>query len=144
MDEALRALMSARRIAVVGLDSRTDRVAYRIATYLQRAGYTIVPVHLGAFPSERVLEEQAYASLRDVPGKIDLVNVFVRSQNTGPVIEDAIAIGAGAIWLQQGIFNPPALARARRAGIAATQDRCTMVEHRAYAAAQAMSGREQR
>ena len=134
MDEALEALMKAKRIAVVGLDSRTNRVAYRIATYLQRAGYTIVPVHLGAFPADEVLGERAYASLRDVPGKIDLVDVFVRSENTGPVIDDAIAVGAGAIWLQQGIYNEAGLARARAAGVPATEDRCTMVEHRHYAA----------
>ena len=130
MDDALRALLEAKRIAVVGLDSRTDRVAYRIASYLQRSGYTIVPVHLGAYPADTVLGEQAYASLRDVPGKIDFVDVFVRSANTGPVIDDAIAVNAGAIWLQQGIYNPEAIARARAAGIPATQDRCTMVEHR--------------
>lgn len=134
MDDALRALLEAKRIAVVGLDSRTGRVAYRIGAYLQRAGYQIVPVHLGAFPAEEVLGEKAYASLHDVPGKIDFVDVFVRSANTGPIIDDAIAVGAGAIWLQQGIYNDAAIARALAAGIPATQDRCTMVEHRMVAA----------
>ena len=130
MDDALRSLMDAKRVAVVGLDSRTDRVAYRIATYLQRVGYEIVPVHLGAFPADEVLGEKAYASLRDVPGKLDFVDVFVRSSNTGPIIDDAVAVGAGAVWLQQGIYNDEGLARARAAGVTATQDRCTMVEHR--------------
>jgi predicted CoA-binding protein len=137
MDEALRALMEAKTIAVVGLDSRTDRFAYRIASYLQRAGYRIVPVHLGAFPAEEVLGERAYESLRDVPGPIDFVDVFVRSENTGPVIDDAIAVGAKAVWLQQGIYNTAGIERARAAGLAATQDRCTMVEHRAVAARRA-------
>jgi uncharacterized protein len=133
MDDAVRALMEAKTVAVVGLDSRTDRFAYRIASYLQRAGYRIVPVHLGAFPADEVLGEKAYATLHDIPEKVDFVDVFVRSENTGSVIDDAVAIGARAVWLQQGIYNDEGVARARKAGLAATQDRCTMVEHRMYA-----------
>lgn len=133
MDAALETLKNAKRIAVVGLDARTDRVAYRIAAYLQRAGYEIVPVHRGVFPADEVLGEKAYESLRDVPGPIDLVDVFVRSEQTGPVIDDAIAVGAGCVWLQSGIYNDEGIIRAREAGLAATQDRCTMVEHRELA-----------
>jgi len=130
MDDSLRALRDARTIAVVGLDSRTDRPAYGIATYLQRAGYRIVPVHLGRFPADAILGEPAFASLREVPEPVDLVNVFLRSEFTDPIIDDAIATGAGAIWLQVGIVNAAGLARARAAGLVATDDRCTMVEHR--------------
>lgn len=129
-EPAIEALRTARTIAVVGLDSRTERVAYRIASYLQRAGYKVIPVHRGNFPAEQVLGETAYETLRDVPEHIDLVDVFVRSEQTGPVIDDAIAIKAGAVWLQQDIFNDDGLERARAAGLAAIQDRCTMVEHR--------------
>lgn len=131
MEPALEALRDAHTIAVVGLDSRTDRVAYRIAIYLQRAGYRIIPVHRGRFPANAVLGEPAYESLREVPDHIDLVDVFVRSEETGPVIDDAIAVGASAVWLQQDIFNDEGLERARAAGLAAIQDACTMVEHRA-------------
>jgi uncharacterized protein len=134
MDPALRALMDAKRIAVVGLDSRTGRVAYRIAVYLQHVGYTVVPVHRGRFASDKVLGQPAYESLRDVPGHIDLVDVFVRSEETDPVIDDAIAIGAGAVWLQQAIYNDAGLERAKLAGLAVVQDACTMVEHRALTA----------
>ena len=130
MEPALRALMDARTIAVVGLDSRTDRVAYRIAAYLQGAGYRVIPVHRGRSPADEVLGEKAYESLCDIPEHVDLVDVFVRSGETGPVIEDAIAIGAGAVWLQQGIVNDAGLERARAAGLAAIQDACAMVEHR--------------
>lgn len=133
MDDAVRTLMDARTVAVVGLDSRTDRFAYRIASYLQRAGYRIIPIHLDAFPADEVLGEKAYGSLRDVPEQVDFVDVFVRSENTGPIIDDAIAIGAKAVWLQQGIYNDAGIARAKAAGLAATQDRCTMVEHRMFA-----------
>ncbi len=135
MDAATEVLRDARRIAVVGLDSRTDRVAYRIARYLQQHGYTIVPVHRGQFPADEVLGEKAYESLRDVPESVDVVDVFVRSEQTGPVIDDAIASGAKAVWLQVGIRNDEGLARAREAGLVATQDECTMVVHRSEIAA---------
>lgn len=115
---------------MVGLDSRTDRVAYRIASYLQDHGYRVIPVHRNQFPAEEVLGEKAYASLRDVPDKIDLVDVFVRSEQTTPVIEDAIAVGAKGVWLQVGITNREELAKAAQAGLVTTQDRCTMVVHR--------------
>lgn len=130
MERAFLALMEAKTIAVVGLDSRTDRVAYRIATYLQGAGYRVIPVHRGRFPADEVLGANAYESLRDIDQHVDLVDVFVRSGETGPVIDDAIAIGAGAVWLQQGIINAAGLERARAAGLAAIQDACAMVEHR--------------
>ena len=130
MDAALETLKNAKTIAVVGLDSRTDRPAYRIASYLQRAGYCIIPVHRGIHPADQVLSEKAYTSLRDIPGKVDLVDVFVRSEQTGPVIDDAIAINAKGVWLQAAITNDEGLERARKAGLATAQDRCTMVEHR--------------
>jgi predicted CoA-binding protein len=130
VDEATKVLKEAKTVAVVGLDSRTDRVAFRIASYLQEHGYTVIPVHRGQFPADTVLGERAYESLRDIPGKVDLVDVFVRSEQTGPIIEDAIAIGAKGVWLQVGIANDAGLERARKAGLAATQNRCTMVVHR--------------
>ncbi|MBI5949018.1 MAG: CoA-binding protein [Chloroflexi bacterium] len=134
MDDALEALLKAKTIAVVGLDNRTFRTAYRIAVYLQRAGYRVIPVPFQE-PAEEVLGEKAYKRLVDIPEHIDLVDVFVRSEQTDPVIDDAIAAGVGAIWLQQGIRNDEGLAKARAAGIVATEDRCTMVEHRHHARA---------
>jgi len=129
-DTALELLRDAHTIAVVGLDSRTNRTAYDIAWYLQQHGYRIIPVHRGRFPAAEVLGETAYESLRDIPEPVDLVDVFVRSEETGPVIDDAIAVGAKGVWLQVGIYNDEGLERARDAGLVATQDRCTMVEHR--------------
>lgn len=130
MDDAVKLLKDARTIAVVGLDSRTDRVAYRIASYLKEAGYRVIPVHRGVFPADEVLGEKAYSSLLEVPGPVDLVDVFVRPDQTGPVIDDAIAAGARGVWLQVGITNDEGLKRARDAGLVTTQDRCTMVAHR--------------
>lgn len=130
MDDALELLRDARTIAVVGLDSRTDRVAYRIASYLKEHGYRVIPVHRGLFPAEEVLGERAYASLRDIPEKVDLVDVFVRPDQTDPIIDDAIAIGAQGVWLQVGITNDEGLKRAREAGLITNQNQCTMVQHR--------------
>ena len=130
MDDAAKLLKEAKTVAVVGLDSRTDRVAYRIASYLKEQGYRVIPVHRGLFPADEVLGEKAYASLTDIPEKVDLVDVFVRSEQTGPVIDDAIAAKAGGVWLQVGITNDEGRHRAREAGIIATQNRCTMVVHR--------------
>lgn len=126
---AIHLLRESKRIAVVGLDSRTNRPAYQIARYLQDHGYRIIPVHRGRFPSSRVLGESAYETLREIPEPVDLVDVFVRSEETGPVIDDAIAIGAKGVWLQLGISNREGVRRAREAGLMATQDRCTMIEH---------------
>jgi len=129
VDRALEELMSARTIAVVGLDSRTWRPAHQIASYLQGAGYRVIPVWFQERADE-VLGERAYASLRDIPGPVDVVDVFVRSEQTDQVVDDAIAVGAKCVWLQQGIRNDAALTRAEAAGLAVAQDRCTMVEHR--------------
>ena len=127
-DPALDALLEAKTIAVVGLDTRTFRPAYEVAAYLQSQGYRIIPVPVQQ-PADEVLGERAYASLRDIPEHVDLVDVFVRPDRTGPFVDDAIAMGAGAVWLQLGIRNDAAIERALEAGLVATQDRCTMVDH---------------
>lgn len=123
------ALLNAKTIAVVGLDDRPERTAYRIASYLQSQGYRVIPVPKQKWVDE-TMGEKAYRSVQDIPGKVDLVDVFVRSEQTDEVIDDAIAAGAGAVWLQSGITNDDGITRALEAGLAATQDRCTMVEHR--------------
>ena len=133
MEPALEGLKNAKTIAVVGLDSRTDRPAYRIASYLKDHGYRVIPVHRGIHPAGEVLGERAYASLKDIPEKVDLVDVFVRGEQTDPIIDDAIAIGAKTVWLQVGITNDAGLARAKASGLATIQDHCTMVEHRSLA-----------
>lgn len=123
------ALMSARTIAVVGLDDREWRTAHRIARYLKENGYRVIPVPKQQWADE-VLGEKSYKRVQDIPEKVDLVDVFVRSEHTDEVIDDAIAAGAGAVWLQVGILNDAGLERAAKAGLAVTQDRCAMVEHR--------------
>ena len=129
MEPIDQALMDAKTIAVVGLDTRTWRTAHQIARYLQDAGYKIYPVWFQQ-EADEVLGEKAYGRIQDIPAQVDLVDVFVRSEQTDAVIDDAIAAGAKALWLQVGITNDAGLRRAEEAGILVTQDRCTMVEHR--------------
>ena len=121
-----RILDECRTIAVVGLSSRSTRPSHGVAGYAQRAGYRIIPVN----PNEtEVLGERCYASLKDVPDQIDLVDVFRRSEEAGTVVDEAIAIGARAVWLQEGVIDHEAAQRALVAGLLVVMDRCWLKEH---------------
>ncbi|HVK38313.1 MAG TPA: CoA-binding protein [Candidatus Kapabacteria bacterium] len=120
-------LEQARVIAVVGCSDSPTRDSYRIAAYLQRQGYRIIPVN----PTiTTALGETAYPDLASVPEKVDLVNVFRRSDAVPGVVDDAIAARAPAIWLQLGIRHDEAEKRAREAGLDVVSDRCIAVEYR--------------
>ena len=124
--EVVRRLLSTPgRWAVVGLSSNPKRVAYGIASYLQGLGMTIVPVHPKA---DTVHGEQGYARLADIPGRVDVVDVFVRSELAGAVVDDAIAAGAKAVWLQLGVIDEEAAARAKAAGLDVVMDTCPAIE----------------
>jgi len=127
-DAAIRACLArVKTIAVVGLSPRPDRPSHRIARRLQAWGYRVIPVR----PAVReVLGEKAYARLADVPHKIDLADVFRAAQEIGPIVEQCIALGIPAIWIQQGIVNDAAAARAREAGLFVVMDRCIAVDYR--------------
>ena len=119
-------LRDCRTIAVVGLSSNPARPSYRVAAYMQQQGKTIIPVN----PNETsVLGETAYPSLPAVPVRIDLVNVFRRSEEVGPIVDDAIRINAKAVWLQEGVIDEKAALRARQAGLHVVMDRCWLKEH---------------
>ncbi|MCE3224731.1 MAG: yccU [Nitrospira sp.] len=119
-------LRDCRTIAVVGLSSNPTRPSYRVAAYMQQQGKVIIPVN----PHETsVLGEAAYPSLSAVPGRIDLVNIFRRSEEAGAVVDDAIRIKAPAVWLQEGVIDEAAAARARQAGLQVVMDRCWLKEH---------------
>jgi len=121
-------LQQAKTIAVVGLSSSPLRPSYGVAAYLQSQGYRIIPVN----PNIRgALGEKAYASLADVPEKIDIVNVFRRAEFVPAVVEQAIALKIPAIWMQEGVVHEEAAARARQAGIFVIMDHCILKEHRA-------------
>lgn len=126
MDEITELLRSARVIAVVGLSNREDRSSYGVAEYLAGAGYRIVPVNPAIVEWKGI---PAVASLRDVAEPVDIVDVFRRPEHVPGVVDDAIAIGARCVWLQQGIIHDEAVGRARAAGLMAVQDRCLALEH---------------
>ena len=98
-----------------------------VAAYLQRAGYRVIPVN----PNEsEVLGEKCYARLEDVPEKIDVVDIFRRSECVPEIVESAIRVGAKTVWMQEGVVNQQAAERARAAGLEVVMDRCTLKEHR--------------
>ena len=120
-------LRFSKSIAVVGLSSNPRRPSYEVASYLQRAGYKIIPVN----PNEsEVLGEKSYARLEDIPFPIDIVDVFRRPEDVPPVADSAISIHAKALWLQQGISNAEAAAKAHAAGLLVVEDACLFVEHK--------------
>jgi predicted CoA-binding protein len=128
-DRTLQEVLSrARTIAVVGLSDRPDRPSHDVAAYLQRAGYRIVPVN-PRLAGREVLGERVAASLREIPVRVDVVDVFRRPEFVPEVVEDCLAYGVPVIWLQLGIAHPEAAARARAAGVLIVQDRCLKVEH---------------
>jgi len=125
--EAIASILDeCRTIAVVGLSSKPTRPSHGVAGYMQRAGYRIIPVN----PNEvEVLGEVAYASLSEVSRKIDLVDVFRRSEEAGTPVDEAIAVGAKAVWLQEGVIDYAAAQRAVDAGLLVLMDRCWLKEH---------------
>jgi len=126
--EALRRLlMDCHRIAVVGLSSNPARPSYRVAAYMQQQEKDVIPVN----PHETVvLGKPAYPSLSAVPGALDLVTVFRRSEEAGAIVDEAIRIKAKAVWLQEGVIDETAALRARRAGLEVVMDRCWLKDHR--------------
>jgi predicted CoA-binding protein len=128
-DDAIRCLLSsAKVIAVVGLSSKRARASYGVSRYMQAAGYRIIPVN----PNEtEVLNEKAYLDLDSIPKdvKIDIVNIFRRSDEVPEVVEAAIRRGAPAIWMQEGVIHDEAAAKARSSGVFVAMDRCLLKEH---------------
>lgn len=122
-------LRKSRVIAVVGLSSKRFRPSYGVAEYMQKAGYRIIPVN----PNEaEVLGEKAYARLEDIAEQVDIVDIFRRSEFVMPVVEDAIRMGATAIWMQEGVVDEEAAEKARAAGLTVVMDRCILKEHSRY------------
>jgi len=119
-------LQSSKTIAVVGLSSRKFRASYGVSQYMQHAGYRIIPVN----PHEtEVLGEKSYPNLEAVPERVDIVNVFRRSEFVPEIVESAIKVGARTIWMQEGVVHEQAASRAREAGLEVVMDRCILKEH---------------
>ncbi len=120
-------LRTARTIAVVGLSNRRMRASYGVSEYMQSAGYRIVPVN----PNEtEVLGEKAYATLDEVPERVDIVDIFRRSEYVPEIVDAAIRVGARAVWMQEGVVHEAAAEKARNAGLVVVMDRCILKEHR--------------
>ena len=127
MTESARLLTEAKTIAVVGLSGKRLRTSYGVSEYMRSAGYRIIPVN----PNEtEVFGEKSWPDLDAVPEHVDVVNIFRRSEFAGPVVDAAIRIGARGVWMQEGVLDEAAAARARAAGLIVVMDRCILKEHR--------------
>ncbi len=120
-------LNSSKTIAVVGLSAKSDRPSYRVASYLKENGYKIIPVNPGA---KEILGETCYPDLNSIPVPVDVVDIFRRSEGVLPIVEEAIEIGAKAVWMQEGVINEEAAAQAMEAGLLVVMGKCMLKEHR--------------
>lgn len=121
-----RILRDCKTIAVVGLSANWYRPSFFAAKYMQEHGYRIIPVN-PSYPE--ILGEKSYASLKDIPEKVDMVDCFRKSSEIEPLAEQAIAIGAKVLWMQLGVMNEKAADKARKGGLEVVQDRCVKIEH---------------
>jgi hypothetical protein len=121
-------LLRAKTIASVGLSSSDEKESYHIVAYLQEQGYRIIPVNPTA---KEILGEKAYASLSEIPDKVDIVQLFRKSEDVPPYVDEAIRIGAKVVWMQVGIENEQAAAKARAAGLQVVMNACLRITHRA-------------
>ena len=125
-ESILRMIAEAKVIAVVGLSSDPSRASHSVSRYMQSNGYRIIPIN----PNETsVLGERSYARLEDVPERIDMVDIFRRSEEAGRHVDEAIRIGARGVWLQEGVVDEQAARRALEAGLDVAMDRCILKEH---------------
>jgi uncharacterized protein len=130
LEETIRSILTAyRRIAVVGLSDRRSRDSNRVAAYMLGKGYTIIPVNPEV---SRALGLTSYADLLSVPGPIEVVNIFRRREHLAGIVDQAIVVGAKAIWMQSGLRDDASAEKARTAGMRVVMNRCIMVEHSRY------------
>ena len=120
-------LSEGRTIAVVGLSPRPERDSHLVAKYLKEQGYRIIPVNPMV---DEVLGEKSYPDLKAIPERVDVVDVFRKAEDVLPIVDQAIDIGASAVWMQLGIVNEAAATRAREAGLGVVMDQCMLIEHK--------------
>lgn len=126
-DAGLRRILDSHKvIAMVGLSPKEDRPSHIVARYLMAHGYTVIPVNPG---QREILGQPCYASLKEIPVRVDMVDVFRNAADVPPIAADAIAIGAQSLWLQLGIVNQAAADEASAAGLDVVMDRCPKIEH---------------
>ena len=120
---------STKVIAVVGLSRHHEAASYQVASYLQERGFRVIPVRP---KSDEILDEKVYASLEEIPGEIDIVNIFRKPEDVGEVVDSAIAVRAKVVWMQERIVDNIAAAKAHEAGLAVVMDKCIMKEYKKY------------
>ncbi len=127
MDIEEKILNSSTTIAVVGLSPKRERPSFAVASYLKEQGFRIIPVN----PTAReILGEKSYPDLSSIPVRVDVVDIFRRSEEVLPIVEEAIKVGAKSVWMQEGVVNEEAADRARDAGLLVIMDKCMLKEHR--------------
>jgi predicted CoA-binding protein len=127
-DEAIRAVLATpQTVAVVGCSPNPERDSHRIAKLLQSRGHRMIPVNPG---HRSILGETCYASLRDIPEQVDMVDIFRRSEEVTPIVDEAIEVGARIVWMQLGVIDERAAAVAQAAGLTVVMDRCPAIEYR--------------
>ncbi len=126
--EIKEVLRSSKTVAVIGISPKEDRPSYGVASYLKSKGYRIIPVRPDG---DKILGEKVYHSLTEIPREIeiDVVDIFRKSEDVPPVVEEAIHRGAKVVWMQEGIINQEACTKAEKAGLKVVMDRCTKKEH---------------
>jgi len=124
----IRDILKLKTVAVVGLSPKPERPSYRVASYLKSHGYRIIPVNPG---QQEILGEKCYRSLKEIPGAVEVVDVFRRSEEVPPIVDEAIAIKAKALWLQDGVINEESAKKAEEAGLLVVMDDCMLRQHQA-------------
>lgn len=130
MDIIEKVIKESRTVAVVGISDKPDRPSNAVSKYLQANGYKIIPVNPLL---HEVLGEHAYPDLKSIPGKVDIVDIFRKSEDVQPIVVEAIKIGAKAVWMQEGVVNQAAKETAEKAGLAVVMDKCMLKEHQRIA-----------
>ena len=125
-EEIAAILQHYHTIAVVGLSTDPHKPSYQVARYLQSQGYRIIPVNPGC---REILGETCYPSLKQIPGPVEVVDIFRKAEAIPEIVEEAVAVGARVIWMQLGLEHPEAAARARAAGLQVVMNRCMKIEH---------------
>jgi uncharacterized protein len=127
-DDTIKALLSRpQTVAVVGCSPDPQRDSHRIAQLLKAKGHRVIPVNPG---HQTIINETCYASLRDIPEQVDMVDIFRRSEHVAPIVDEAIEAGAKIIWMQLGVIDEEAAVKAQQAGLTVVMDRCPAIEYR--------------